>query len=109
MSKPGSAVPARALTIPVPPPVQGGWRGTLFSTIALAVEVLLALGRGLGGAFLRVVGRGRGRVGAAGTGFVRGSLRFMVGTVRLLLFVFVLLILGGLATFITVHLLRSSG
>jgi serine/threonine protein kinase len=109
MSKPGSAVPARALTIPVPPPVQGGWRGTLFSTIALAVEVLLALGRGLGGAFLRIVGRGRGRVGAAGTGFVRGSLRFMVGTARLLLFVFVLLILGGLATFITVHLLRSSG
>jgi hypothetical protein len=100
-------LPAHAATIPVPPPVQGGWRGTLFSTVALAIEVLLALARGLGGWFAAAFGLRRART--VGGGFVRGTLRVMAGTAKLILFLLVLLLLGGLTTYITVQFLRASG
>jgi serine/threonine-protein kinase len=92
--------PARALTIPVPPPVQGGWRGTLFSTVALAVEVLLALFRGIVDVVGPVVTRGGSRAGAASKSVLRTTGRILVGTIRLVLFVLLLVGLGGLTVLV---------
>jgi serine/threonine-protein kinase len=105
---PAPAVPFGAMTIPVPPPVQGGWRGTLFSTFALAVEVLLALGRGLLGWLVQLFVRGRGGAASAGTGIAHGIARLFIGTLRLAVFVLVLLLLGGLTTFVAVSLLGGT-
>jgi hypothetical protein len=42
-----AAAGAPAMTIPVPPAVQGGVRGTLFASIALALEILFVTAKGL--------------------------------------------------------------
>jgi serine/threonine-protein kinase len=102
MAPAGAAMvpPARALTIPVPPPVQGGWRGTLFSTIALAVEVLLALGRGILDFVGPLVVRGGSQAGAASRSMLRTVGRFFVGALRLALFALLLVGLGGLTVLV---------
>ncbi len=102
------AGPDGAMTIPVPPPVQGGWRGTLLSTFALAVEVLLALGRGILHWLRELFTRGRGTASAAGTGAAHAIRRAFVGTLRLFVFVIVLVMLGALTTFIAVSLLGGT-
>jgi hypothetical protein len=98
-----------ALTIPVPPPVQGGWRGTLFSTFALAVEVLLALGRGILGWLVALIARGRGTAAAAGTGVAHALGRVFVGALRLAVFLIVLLLLGGLTAYVAWSLWGHTG
>jgi hypothetical protein len=100
--------PDGAMTIPVPPPVQGGWRGTLLSTFALAVEVLLALARGILSWLHDLFVRRRGTVSVAGTGAAHAFRRAFVGTMRLFVFVIVLVLLGGLTTFIAVSLLGGT-
>lgn len=51
--------PSAPVTIPVPPPVRGGWLGTSFSSVALGLEVLLALSRALLSGVARFVATGR--------------------------------------------------
>ena len=93
-----SAASVRMATIPVPPRVEGGWRGTAYTTLLLSVEVLVALVRGL---FHRV-GRGLSARRAAGAAAARGPRDFLRGFVRLLAFVIGLAILGGVLTLIVV-------
>jgi hypothetical protein len=97
----GTRIDPRALatagvTIPVPPPVKGGWFGTLFSTAALALEMLVALARGLSGSVWRGVVRGKG----AGAGAMRGLGTLTRSAFRLFLFLALLALLGGLSTLV---------
>lgn len=100
----GGTVGGAAATIPVPPPVKGGWIGTLFSTFALSLEVLLALARGFSRWLAQILVRGgsvAGSVaGTAGRGLLRSTGTLVGGVVRLVLFVVLLAILGGLTTWI---------
>lgn len=99
---------AAASTIPVPPPVQGGWRGTLFSTLALALEVLLAMFRALAGFVVRIVWHGRRadvRPEEAPRGFLSRVRAAVARVVRFGLFVAILVLLGGLATLLVFKLL----
>ncbi len=80
-----------AATIPVPPPVRGGWLGTLGSTAHLALEVLVSLGRWLWSAGRRVLVRGGASAGRRGFGL-------LAGLARLVLFALMLALLGGLTT-----------
>jgi serine/threonine-protein kinase len=88
-------------TIPVPPPVPGGWLGTLAATGLLAVEVFLSLARWLfataRSAVLRSGRAARGRIA-----------RLVGGTVRLALFAVFLALLGGVTTLIAYYLLHRS-
>ncbi len=89
-----------AATIPVPPPVPGGWLGTLAATALLALEVFLSLSRWLfataKGAVVRGGGVARG-----------GILRFLGRALRLGLFAVFLALLGGVTTLIAYFLLRG--
>jgi serine/threonine-protein kinase len=85
-------------TIPVPPAGQGGWIGTLRSSLALAVEVLVSLIRGL---VRRVSGRtARNAAHTIGAGFLR--------ILRVLGFILLLAIVGGLVTWIAILLWKGS-
>ena len=93
-----SPAPALLETIPVPPAGQGGWLGTLRSSLALAVEVLVSLVRGL---VRRVSGRtARNAAHTIGAGVWR--------LVRVIGFVLVLAVVGGLVTWIAILLLKGS-
>ncbi len=89
-----------AATIPVPPPVPGGWLGTLYATALLALEVLLSLSRWLFAALKRAITRS----GGAAKG---GLLKFVAGVARLLLFLLFLALLGGVTTLAAYLLLRE--
>jgi len=96
----GSVSPPLALmeTIPVPPAGQGGWIGTLRSSLALAVEVLVSLVRGL---VRRVSGRtARNAAHTIGAGVLR--------ILRVLGFILLLAIVGGLVTWIAILLWKGS-
>jgi serine/threonine protein kinase len=95
----GSVVaPAILETIPVPPAGRGGWLGTLRSSLALAVEVLVSLLRGLA---RRVSGESaRNAAHTVGAGVWR--------IVRLVLFILFLAILGGLVTWVVILLVKGS-
>jgi len=88
-----------AATIPVPPPVPGGWLGTLYATALLALEVLLSLSRWLFAALERAIMRSGGAA--------KGGLRkFVGGAARLFLFLLFLALLGGVTT-LAAYLLLS--
>jgi serine/threonine protein kinase len=99
-SPPPALAAEGAATIPVPPPVPGGWLGTLYATLLLALEVLLSLSRWLFAALKRAITRG----GGAAKGGLR---RFVGGAARLFLFLLFLAILGGLTTLGAYLLLRD--
>ncbi len=85
--------PATAGTIPVPPRVAGGVLGTLLSTMVLGLEVLVTLVTGTMAQLLRFVqGRGRGLLPRTGG--------FLSRTVRLLIFLLLLSLLGGGVTYL---------
>ena len=88
-------------TIPVPPEVKGGWIGTSKASFLLAIEVLFTLIRGLArkaaGGFEK-----RGVARRVGSGLVRSTRSLVASGVRLALFLALLAILGGLATWIAV-------
>ena len=84
----------RAITIPVPPTVRGGWLGTLFATFQLAVEVLWFLMRGI----LR---------GVIGIGRHGGSIAARLA--RIFFFWMLLLLLGGLVMWGAWALLGKAG
>jgi len=90
-----------AATIPVPPPVPGGWLGTLAATALLALEVFLSLTRWLFGVAKRAVVRGGNPV-RSGIGRLLGR------AVRLGLFAVFLALLGGVTTLIAYFLLSGS-
>jgi serine/threonine protein kinase len=94
-----------AATIPVPPPVKGGWLGTLFSTFALSLEVLLSLGRGVGRWLAALLVRGGSVAGSASRGLLRSTGSLVGGVLRLVLFVLLLAVLGGVTTWIAYKLL----
>ncbi len=95
------SVRASAATIPVPPPVPGGWLGTLAATGLLALEVFLSLARWIFATAKNAVLSGKS---AARGGFVR----FVGGTVRLGLFAVFLALLGGATTLLAYFLLRAA-
>jgi serine/threonine protein kinase len=89
-----AAMPAAPLgTIPVPPASQGGWLGTLRSSLALALEVLVSLLRGLvrraSGSSARTVGAGLWRI------------------LRVVGFVVLLGALGALVTWVVILVLKN--
>lgn len=96
---PGLA-PEAAATIPVPPPVPGGWVGTLAATALLALEVFLSLSRWL-------FGRAQAAVVRSGRGTGGGFVRFLGRAVRLFLFLVFLALLGGVTTLVAYFLLRE--
>jgi len=97
---PAGLAASPAATIPVPPPASGGVVKTAWATVLLAFEVLVSLFRG--------VARSAGRT-IAGTnpgglsGVRRRTGRLVSATVRLLLFLAMLALLGGLATLAAVY------
>ncbi len=93
--------PEAAATIPVPPPVPGGWLGTLAATALLALEVFLSLVRWLFATARATVVRG----GDPARG---GFVRFLGRAVRLSLFAVFLALLGGVSTLIAYFLLRGT-
>lgn len=95
------SVRASAATIPVPPPVPGGWLGTLAATGLLALEVFLSLARWI---FATAKNAVLNRKSAQRGGFVR----FVGGTVRLGLFAVFLALLGGATTLLAFFLLRAA-
>jgi hypothetical protein len=85
-----------AATIPVPPPASGSWVKTAWATVLLAFEVLVSLFRGVARTAGRTIARPR-------TSGVRGrTSRIVSATLRLLLFLGMLAMLGGLATLLAV-------
>jgi serine/threonine protein kinase len=91
------AASALAGTIPVPPAGQGGWLGTLRSSLVLAVEVLVSLLRGL----VRKASGGTARNAAHSIG--AGVWRML----RVLGFVLLLALLGGLVTWVAILVLKD--
>jgi hypothetical protein len=85
---------AAAMTIPVPPAVQGGFRGTLFASVALALEILFATGRGLMDLAGRVFLRGKA---TRKSGFFARVGRAFVAMLKLGLFLVLLFAFGALA------------
>ena len=84
----------RGSTIPVPPPVRGGWLGTLFATFQLAVEVLWFLIRGLLHVVLEL-----GQTGG----------RALTRLARIFFFGMLFLVLGGLVWWVAAALLGKAG
>jgi serine/threonine protein kinase len=93
-----AAVPVIVGTIPVPPAAHGGWLGTLRSSLALAIEVLVALVRGL---VRRASGPpARSAARTIGAASVRAA--------RMLGFIVLLACLGGLVTWVALLLWHHS-
>ncbi len=84
--------PAPAMTIPVPPLVQGGFKGTLFASIALALEILFATARGLLDLLVRLFLRGQAVEGA---GFFARLGRTFVALFKMCVFLALLFALGA--------------
>jgi phosphatidylglycerophosphate synthase len=86
-----------AATIPVPPAATGGLIKTVWATVLLAFEVFFSL--------IRAVGRSAGRTiaGPRTTGVRRWTGRIVAASFRLMLFLAVLAVLGGLATLAAVY------
>lgn len=103
--------PAQAeigLTIPVPPPIAGGFFGTFKATLALSVEVLLTLGRGLSRAAFELVRSGRRNLGEPKGASEIGLAGHFARALRLCVFVLVLFILGGLTTLAGYYVLMGA-
>ncbi|MCY2960968.1 MAG: protein kinase [Planctomycetota bacterium] len=92
--------PEGAATIPVPPPVPGGWLGTLAATALLALEVFLSLSRWLFATAKSAVVRSPR---SARSGFPR----FVGRVVRLGLFLVFLALLGAVTTLVAYFFLRE--
>ncbi|MFN0243861.1 MAG: serine/threonine-protein kinase [Planctomycetota bacterium] len=86
-------------TIPVPPRAAGGWFGTVAATAQLGIEVWFTLLRGLAGRL-----RGAPRAAQARRGFFAWVGRWLGRGVRLLAFLVLAALLGGLCTLAFYHL-----
>jgi hypothetical protein len=86
---------APAMTIPVPPAVQGGLRGTLFASVALALEILFVTSKDLLDLFGRLILK---TSAAAKSGFFRRIGRGLLAVIKLCLFLALFFALGAIAT-----------
>lgn len=93
-----------ALTIPVPPVVQGGIRGTIFSLVALALEVLFSVTRG----FADIAGRSLKSQRMRGAGWLRRLGGLLLSAVKLGVFVLLMILIGAIVTLAVVLLLRGT-
>jgi serine/threonine-protein kinase len=97
----GATAAVGAGTIPVPPRVQGGFWRSLGATLALGVEMLVAMGQWL----VRRVPQG---FASATAHLLRGAGGLVARTVRLVLFLLVLALVGGAVTGLALLLLSGT-
>jgi hypothetical protein len=95
--EPGPVAAAPAVTIPVPPPADGGVLKTAWATVLLAFEVLASLVRGIVRHAARTI------TGPRASGVRRTTGRVVAASLRLAIFLLVLAVLGGLITLAAVY------
>ena len=95
--EPGPVAAAPAVTIPVPPPAEGGVLKTAWATVLLAFEVLASLVRGILRHAARTI------TGPRASGVRRTTGRVVAASLRLAIFLLVLAVLGGLITLAAVY------
>jgi serine/threonine protein kinase len=93
----GAGGAAPAVTIPVPPPAEGGVLKTAWATVLLAFEVLASLVRGIVRHAARTI------TGPRASGVRRTTGKVVAASLRLAVFLLVLAVLGGLLTLAAVY------